>query len=185
MGVSPTSENYKAMDTIYFYKRDLDRRLLDIFALTNVQSVDVYNSYDAASGVDRNQPYDSGLLNRVVQGNTVISDFSFKVMSTSSDYAMIIRNARTLDGDWINRNGSDGEPGGRWWVHGGTGNQTSDGCFIPSNAMLEALNAKMREWGVRPGHEIAGRMQDERGRMIRLMGADRMRYNTRNLFVLI
>jgi hypothetical protein len=157
-GQAVTKANNKGLDTMVFRKRDLDGKYLDTFTLGKVQSVDVYTDMD--------QPYHSYSLEKDIQGNTIVSDFSLRVLSTTNDKAMVIHNAMTLDGDWVNKAGYDNDPGGRWLIHGGTTFQTSDGCFIPSNEMLKMLNETMSKWGVRSGHEIKGSLTDYRGQQI-------------------
>lgn len=110
--------------------------------------------------VDRNQPYQSNWFGKSIQGNTVITDFSLKVLSTTSTLGMLIQNARTLDNDWINSYGTDNQPGGSWLIHGGTTYQTSDGCFIPNNDEYTKMQTILSSWNVRKNHEIKGNLND-------------------------
>jgi len=143
VGIPATSKYNKGLDSIEYIKRDLNNTVIDKYPVTGVQTVDVYDK-----GSD--QPYNSKWLDKTIQGNTVISDFTLKMLTPENGVwkPMAITNTWTLDGNWINSNGNDSRSDYRWLLHGGTTNQTSDGCFIPSNESLLELNKKMTSWGV-------------------------------------
>jgi hypothetical protein len=164
-GVAATSANKKALDSMTFEKRDLEGMLLDKpYTVKGIQSVDVSNA--------PSQPWDSKWLNKVIEGNTVTSDFSIKVISEDDGWKIgVLQNAWALDGDWIKSSGYDAQPeGGRWLLHGNTINQTSDGCIIPSNSELLALSNKWTQWGLRPGQEIYSHISDPYGWWIKGWG---------------
>ena len=109
--------------------------------------------------INRDQPY---YLHGFgwTQGNTVMSDYSLRILSldNSVENIMEIHNAWTMDGDWINKAALDNDPGGRWLVHSST-NLTSDGCFIYQEHTLDDLQSKLREWGLHSGHHISGSLK--------------------------
>ncbi|MDR1220168.1 MAG: hypothetical protein LBK73_11265 [Treponema sp.] len=51
------------------------------------------------------------------------------MISMNSEYPVLIHNAASLDGDFINKNRLGGDTGGAWFIHSLT-YQVSDGCFI-------------------------------------------------------
>jgi hypothetical protein len=169
-GIAPTAENKKALDTLVFTKRDLDNRILDRIVMSGVQSVDVYNGFDDANNVDRHQPYYSKLLGREIEGNTIASNFSMLYNQGDTAHYATIHNAWTLDGDWIGRNGSDGEAGGAWYVHGSSPNQTSDGCPIVPYVETRNYYEQLRQFNIPQYGQIAATLYDSRLFWIKLMG---------------
>ena len=150
----------RAQDSLIFKKFDLENNLMNSYTASMVQSVDVYNKYDTKQDVNRDQPYFDSTTGRTVQGNTVMSDFLLRIdsLSTASDYAMTIHNAWSMDGDWINNEGKDNDPGGRWRVHLSE-YLTSDGCFILPSAELKKLQNVLSSWGMETKHEITGTIE--------------------------
>ena len=150
----------RAQDSLIFKKFDLENNLMNSYTASMVQSVDVYNKYDTKQDVNRDQPYFDSTTGRTVQGNTVMSDFLLRIdsLSTASDYAMTIHNAWSMDGDWINNEGKDNDPGGRWRVHLSE-YLTSDGCFILPSAELKKLQKVLSSWGMETKHEITGTIE--------------------------
>ncbi|MDR2445889.1 MAG: hypothetical protein LBD58_01145 [Treponema sp.] len=71
----------------------------------------------------------------------------------NNEYLVLIHNAATLDGDFINKNGLDGDPGGACFIHSST-YQISDGCFIVTEEMQNLFLKTMASWGVSQRHEI-------------------------------
>ncbi|MDR0557338.1 MAG: hypothetical protein LBG43_05650 [Treponema sp.] len=156
LGVQATAENNKALDAITFRKQDLNGNVLNLFKMTGVQSVDVYNTFDKEKGVSRDQPTNLITQNgSTLQGNTVMSGFSLRMLNMNSAYPVLIHNAKTLDGDVINKYGVDGDPGGAWFIHSST-YQVSDGCFIVTDDMQNLFLKTMASWGVSQGDEIRG-----------------------------
>jgi len=161
-GVAPIEENNKALDKMIFRKYDLNNQLIDTHTVNNVQTVDVYNKYDEVNKVDRRQPVKNyPQFKDKLEGNTVVSDFSLKLVadpSKNTNWAMNILNAKTLDGDWINKNSTDGQTGGVWGAHAGTIFLTSDGCFIITNEEYKKLLSILNSWGVKNGDVIKGNL---------------------------
>ena len=164
--VNKTSEKYtgdwqgRAQDSLIFKKFDLKNNFVNSYTASMVQSVDVYNKYDTKNDVNRDQPYFDPTMGRIVQGNTVMSDFSLRIdsLSTASDYAMTIHNAWSMDGDWINNEGKDNDPGGAWRVHLSE-YLTSDGCFILPSSDLKKLQNILSSWGLGRNYEITGTIE--------------------------
>ena len=166
---------YRELDQITYRKYGLNNEMLDTYTPGNVQSVDVYNvverimeEYKDENGeiqkkvkaeINRDQPY---YLHGFgwTQGNTVMSDYSLRILSLDNcvENIMEIHNAWTMDGDWINKAALDNDPGGRWLVHSST-NLTSDGCFIYQEHTLDDLQSKLKEWGLHSGHHISGSLK--------------------------
>jgi hypothetical protein len=163
----------RELDYVIYKKYDLKNNLIDsIGSEYPVQTVDVHNkkdyTYNKADAsieilpdgkekkyVDRNQPFNSPELGKTVQGNTIVSDYSLQVVNLeNATYSMIKHNAWTVNGNWINKNSEildengNVTPGGKWWVHGGTSNLTSDGCDIYRDEYHKEIQKKLKEWGV-------------------------------------
>lgn len=106
------------------------------------------------SCVDRDQKTRTGL-----QGNTVSSsyDVTFGGINLdangnlknnhSKDYTFFLNNFYTADGDYVDKYGRDGQPGGRWLIHSDAG-RNSDGCFIASEKSLKKCFEAMRNFGL-------------------------------------
>ncbi len=153
-------------EQLHSQKRELDKIIYTLYDLNNnkidsfggklpVQSVDVYNIKDPKD-VNRDQPYYSTKYGWI-QGNTVNSNFSMTVedLSSSSEWAMTIHNFNTLNGTWVNQNGSNGLSGGPWGVHT-SDNLTSDGCFMYQQHNFNTLKEYLSGWGLTHGMQITG-----------------------------
>ena len=68
---------------------------------------------------------------------------------------MTIHNFHTLNGSWVNQNGSNGLPGGPWGVHSSQW-LGSDGCFIYQDNHLNLVQNKLSQWGLHQNHQISG-----------------------------
>lgn len=151
----------RGMDQLVFKKYDLKNNLLSEHTVRGVQSVDVFVNRKNNKGEiieDRDQQYYHSVYGNV-QGNTVVSDFSLTVQMGrfgENDLSVcLITNATTMDGDWIDAQGVDGDPGGSWLIH--TSNYlASDGCFIMLKGEAERLINFFEEIGLKNGDLIAG-----------------------------
>ena len=159
-------------DTLVAEKRGLDGELIDRHILGGLQTVDLYDSIDG-SGVDRNQPY----FHREygwVQGNTIAPGELWLQVGAESHYAggaLLINQARTISGHYINEQGlNEIIGGGRWLLHANRldnmsrdfNNKSSDGCLIPSTmAHLEFIDT-LESWGLKPGYNIVGELVELR-----------------------
>ncbi len=143
-------EDNRNLDTMYMNVYDLENNLLDSFEIGQMQTVDIFSTYDSAGKVDRKQSTASGR-----EGNTIISkEFDFKLTGTNGykylgeNYpTLYATNATTLDGDKINSAGSDGETGGRWLYHQSKAGN-SDGCFITTPEQFVKSMEFLASWGV-------------------------------------
>ena len=146
----------RELDYLIYSKYDLNNNRIDQFGKDiPVQSVDVYNTTDP-DGVNRDQPY-YVFGHGWGQGNTVNSDFTLTISSlnTNNYWAMTIHNFHTLNGSWVNQNGSNGLPGGAWGVHSSQW-LGSDGCFIYQDNHLNLVQNKLSQWGLHQNHQISG-----------------------------
>ena len=151
----------RGMDQLVFKKYDLKNNLLSKHTVRGVQSVDVFVNRKNNKGEiieDRDQQYYHSVYGNV-QGNTVVSDFSLTVQMGrfgENDLSIcLITNATTMDGDRINAQGVDRDPGGSWLIH--TSNYlASDGCFIMLKGEAERLINFFEEIGLKNGDLIAG-----------------------------
>jgi hypothetical protein len=169
LGIAATAENYKALDRLTFTKEYINvNKPIDAFTLTSVQSVDVYGTvpskendgYYPNPNTARDQKTDITVNKQELQGNTVVSDFSLRVLDNSTSNAMVIHNAYALNGRFIDKTGNNALTGGGPWLIHDSQFQVSDGCFIVPEGKAIVLQQALKAWGLEAGDEVAGRLFD-------------------------
>ncbi|MDR1505574.1 MAG: hypothetical protein LBI67_00575, partial [Treponema sp.] len=167
--VGTRQRQYENLDTIVYYKVGINYNFSDVLVMGNYQTVD----NTTQSGM--NEPYYSPRHGGWVQGNTVAAGvFNMQYYSKShfTENVLVINNARTISGIFINSLGLEGDAtsGPRWlehdnWIQGKNdpGNvKLSDGCFITTVENQGIVLAKLAEFGLTRGYQIKTTLHDKK-----------------------
>jgi hypothetical protein len=181
LGIPATRENNKALDILTFTKDYINGdKPTEAFSMFRVQSVDVYGTVlvqpppgkainedgtpaEPTKDESRHQPTGIIVGKQELEGNTVVSDFSLRVIDgkfpDGGEKVMVIHNAYALDGSFIDKNGLNGKDEDRWLVHD-SAFQVSDGCFILPKGNAKLLKKAIEDWSLKAGDEISGKLVD-------------------------
>ncbi len=167
-GMNPT---YNKLDMIEFVKSDLKGKVIASTMFGEIQTIDNMTTNRNKDNLD--QRY-TDPVHGVIQGNTIVAGkFNMQYYSSSTSYTgnvLVINNAYTMNGTWVNSRGKGGLDNNRWLLHANRTageledwfNVSSDGCFIPGyNQTVNILN-KLNSRGVQSGYQISTQLLDQR-----------------------